>query len=59
MAKAYCFKCRTKVDLMNPITVILKNKRLATKGICPQCGAKVFRIGEVPKNDLLGLTTVR
>ena len=46
MVQAYCFKCRKKVEIKNPERVELKNKRPATKGVCPNCGTKVFRIGK-------------
>ncbi len=44
--QAYCFKCRTKREIKNPQRVTLKNGRPATKGVCPVCGTKVFRIGQ-------------
>jgi len=44
--QAYCFKCRKKVEVKNPERVTLKNKRPATRGVCPSCGTKVFRIGQ-------------
>ncbi|MCX8126781.1 MAG: DUF5679 domain-containing protein [Dehalococcoidia bacterium] len=43
--KAYCVKCRKKVDMLNAKAVTLKNGRSATQGKCPTCGTKVFRIG--------------
>ncbi|UCC90287.1 MAG: hypothetical protein JSW24_03910 [Dehalococcoidia bacterium] len=43
--QAYCFKCRRKVEIKNPERVTLKNRRPATRGVCPACGTKVFRIG--------------
>lgn len=46
MAEAYCFKCRAKREIKNPTQVVLKNKRPATRGVCPVCGTKVFRIGK-------------
>lgn len=46
MPLAYCFKCRAKVDIKNPVRVTLKNARPATKGVCPRCGTTVFRIGK-------------
>jgi DNA-directed RNA polymerase subunit RPC12/RpoP len=46
MAQAYCMKCRKKVEIKNPRSVTLKNKRPATQGVCPNCGTKVFRIGK-------------
>ena len=45
--KAYCFKCRAKREIKNPVSVTLKNGRPAAKGICSVCGTKVFRIGKV------------
>jgi DNA-directed RNA polymerase subunit RPC12/RpoP len=45
MVQAYCVKCKKKVEIKNPQGVTLKNKKKATKGICPKCGTKVFRIG--------------
>ncbi|MFQ6060360.1 MAG: DUF5679 domain-containing protein, partial [Thermoplasmata archaeon] len=38
-------KCRKKVEIENPEKVILKNKKPATRGTCPDCGTKVFKIG--------------
>jgi DNA-directed RNA polymerase subunit RPC12/RpoP len=46
MTQAYCMKCKKKVEIKNPQKVILKNKRPATKGTCPKCNTKVFRIGK-------------
>ncbi len=45
MPQAYCMKCRAKREMKNPEKVTLKNGRPATKGTCPNCGTKVFRIG--------------
>ncbi len=44
--QAYCFKCRTKREIKNPERTVLKNQRPATKGICPVCGTKLYRIGK-------------
>ncbi len=44
---AYCVKCRTKRDMKDHESVTLKNGKPATKGICPTCGTKMFRIGKV------------
>ena len=41
---AYCVKDKKKVEIQNPVNVILKNKRKAIKGTCPICGNKVFTI---------------
>jgi len=46
MSQAYCMKCRSKIEIKNPQKITMKNKRPATRGICPKCGTKVFRIGK-------------
>ncbi len=46
MAEAYCFKCRTKKEIRGATKVTLKNGRPATRGTCPVCGTKIFRIGK-------------
>lgn len=45
MTEAYCVKCKAKVEMKDAQKVTLKNGKPATKGICPKCGTKVFRIG--------------
>ena len=45
MPEAYCVKCRKKVEIKDPEKVTLRNGKPATKGTCPNCGTKVFRIG--------------
>ncbi len=43
--KGYCVKCKKKTEMKDPKAVTLKNGRKATKGECPKCGTKMFRIG--------------
>jgi hypothetical protein len=31
--------------MKNPRSIIMKNRRPATQGVCPVCGTKMFRIG--------------
>jgi NAD-dependent SIR2 family protein deacetylase len=45
LTKAYCVKCKKSVEMKDPKKVKLKNGKPATKGTCPKCGTKVFRIG--------------
>jgi len=45
MVEAYCVKCKAKREMEKSEKVTLKNGRPATKGICPECGTKMFRIG--------------
>ena len=44
--QAYCMKCRTKREIKNPRSIVMKNKRPAIQGVCPVCGTKLFRIGK-------------
>ncbi len=44
--QAYCMKCRKKVEIQNAKSIVMKNKRPATQGVCPNCGTKVVRIGK-------------
>lgn len=41
----YCVKCKKKREIKDPKKIIMKNKRPATKGVCPVCGTGMFRIG--------------
>ena len=43
--KAYCVRCKKSREMKSPQKVTMKNGRRATKGTCPVCGTKVFRIG--------------
>lgn len=44
--EAYCVKCRAKVEMANAEQITMKNGKPATRGTCPKCGTKVFRIGK-------------
>lgn len=46
MTQAYCVKCKTSREMLNPGAVTLKNGRPATAGTCPVCATKLFRIGK-------------
>lgn len=42
--KAYCVKCKTKVDVVDPEISEIETKRgskRAVKGVCGTCGTKV------------------
>jgi hypothetical protein len=47
--QGYCLKERKHVEISNPRQVTLKNSRLAIQGTCPDCGAKISRIGRISK----------
>ena len=44
--QAYCMKCKDKREMKNAEQTTMKNGRPATKGICPECGTKMFKIGK-------------
>lgn len=44
MPEGRCMKCKKQVEIKNPTEVVMKNKMKAAKGVCPNCGTKVFRI---------------
>lgn len=45
MVEAYCVKCKAKREMKDPEKITMKNGKPATKGTCPNCSTKMFRIG--------------
>lgn len=45
VVEGYCVKCKAKRNMVSPEQVTMKNGKPATKGICPECGTKMFKIG--------------
>ncbi|HSS97273.1 MAG TPA: DNA topoisomerase, partial [Terriglobales bacterium] len=43
--QAYCVKCKTKREMLNPEAVFTQNGTPGTKGTCPVCGTTLFRMG--------------
>ena len=54
--QAYCVKCHTKREMKNAKSVTMKNGKLATQGVCPVCGTKMYRIGKSGDRALLAMT---
>jgi len=46
--QAYCFRCKTKRDVQNPVIKKMKTGMNAVTGTCPECGGKLYRI--LPKH---------
>jgi hypothetical protein len=44
MAEGYCVKCKGKKTIENPQEIVMKNRKKAIKGKCPDCGTGMFRI---------------
>jgi DNA topoisomerase I len=43
--EAYCVKCKTKREIVDPQPVFTDNGTPATRGKCPECGTTMFRMG--------------
>ncbi len=43
--EAYCMKCKTKREIMNPEATFNKSGAPVTRGTCPVCGTVLFRTG--------------
>ena len=51
--EAYCFKCRAKRVMLDPVAVYTKTGSPAVSGTCPVCGGKLFKMGRTPAHDSL------
>ncbi len=49
--QAYCFKCRTKRQMLNPLAIYNKAGAPATSGECPECSTKMYRTGRTPAHE--------
>lgn len=52
---AYCVRCRKVVEMTNEKVVKYRNGRMAKKGLCPECGTKVFKTIPGKKGFIEGL----
>ncbi len=52
--EAYCFKCKQKREIEDPQPTFTASASPATRGTCPVCGTKMFRMGRTPAHE--GLT---
>ena len=46
--EAYCMKCRVKRPVQNPVAEYNAAGRPVTRGVCPECGTALYRMGETP-----------
>ncbi len=49
--EAYCVKCKTKREMIDPVPVFTKSGTPATQGSCSVCGTKLYRMGRMPAHD--------
>ena len=52
--EAYCVKCKTKREMVDPKPEFTKNATPGTRGSCPVCETTLFRMGRTPAHE--GLT---
>ena len=52
--EAYCFKCKEKREMQDAEATFTASGSPATRGICPVCGTKMFRMGRTDVHE--GLT---
>ena len=49
--EAYCMKCKTKREIMEPEATFNAASAPVTRGICPVCGTKLYRTGRTPEHE--------
>ncbi|MEN6393827.1 MAG: DNA topoisomerase, partial [Anaerolineaceae bacterium] len=45
IVEAYCVKCKTKREIQDPQPIFMQSGAPATRGTCPVCGTRLFRMG--------------
>lgn len=48
---AYCMKCKTKRPISEAEPTFTKSGQPATRGVCPECGTTLYRMGETPAHE--------
>lgn len=51
--EAYCVKCKTKREIVDPQAVFTQNGAPATRGVCSVCGTTLFRMGKTDAHQNL------
>ncbi len=49
--QAYCVKCKTKRDIISSQAVYTQTGTPGTRGICPECGTTLFRMGATEAHE--------
>jgi hypothetical protein len=49
--EGYCMRCRTSVEIEEPLPVWTRKGQAAVRGTCPLCGGVVFRMGKTALHD--------
>ena len=51
--EAYCVKCKAKREIQAAQAVFIANSTPATRGICPECGTTLFRMGRTEAHEMI------
>src|SRR5574338_783376 len=49
--EAYCMKCKTKREMLNPVADFNAKGSPVTVGTCPVCGTKLYRMGRTEAHE--------
>ncbi len=49
--ETYCFKCKQKREMNDPVAIFYSNGAPATAGICQVCGTKMYKVGRTPSHE--------
>lgn len=49
--EAYCVKCKEKREMLNPEAAFTETGAPGTRGVCPVCGTKMFRMGRTEAHE--------
>ncbi len=51
--EGYCFKCKEKREIVNPVPEWSAGGSPGTRGTCPVCGGTIYRMGRTPAHEHL------
>ena len=51
--EAYCVKCKTKREMLDPVPTFTAAGTPMTRGVCPVCGTNLVKMGKTSEHDSL------
>lgn len=51
--EAYCVKCKTKREMLDPVPTFTTTGTPMTRGVCPVCGTNLVKMGKTAEHDSL------
>ena len=49
--EAYCVKCKTKREMLDPVPTFTATGTPMTRGVCPVCGTNMAKMGKTPEHE--------